>query len=223
MSTRFWKRLLGSVWVLGLLVILITWRQSGIGLRETPHLLEELLRQFGLYRAALCYIVLYALRPLIFFPATLLTIASGLLFGPWLGILFTIIGENASANFAFLLARWFGRDWIDKHESPQLQQWELRLSNSGLLTVLIMRLLMLPFDAVNYGCGLTAMRQRDFAIGTFIGIMPALISFVLLGGIGAAGVENRLLLLVISLFFLFLGLLVAKRLKRREAGLPAQV
>ena len=163
-----------------------------------------------------CYIFLYALRPLVFFPATLLTIASGLLFGPWFGILFTIIGENASANFAFLLARWFGRSWVGKNESLPVRSWEQRLSSNGLLTVLIMRLLMLPFDAVNYGCGLTSMRQRDYAIGTFIGILPALISFVLLGGTGAAGVQNRSLLLVLSILILLLGLAIASYLKRRE-------
>ncbi len=221
MSSHFWKRLLGALWILGFLYALCAWWQSGIRLSETPQLLENMLLQFGFYRAALCYIILYALRPLIFFPATLLTIASGLLFGPWLGILFTIIGENASANFAFLLARWFGRGWVEKHESGQLQRWEERLSNNGLLTVLIMRLVLLPFDAVNYGCGLTAMRQRDFAIGTFIGILPALISFVLLGGIGASGVQDRLLLLIISIFFLLLGLLVAKWLRGHEAAQAA--
>ncbi len=217
MSTVVLKRLLGTIWVLGFLYVFFVWWQSGVSLAETPALLEGLLRRFGLTQAALCYIVIYALRPLVFFPATLLTIASGLLFGPWLGILFTIIGENASANFAFLLARWFGRSWVEKHEPTQIRQWEERLSHNGLLTVLILRLIMLPFDAVNYGCGLTSMRQRDFAVGTFIGIMPALISFVLLGGIGAAGVQNRLLLLLMSVLFLLLGLGIAKWLKKREA------
>lgn len=218
MSTVSVKRLLGAFWVLSFVSAFFVWWQSGVSLTDTPQLLEELLRQFGLYRAALCYIIIYALRPLVFFPATLLTIASGLLFGPWLGILFTIIGENASANFAFLLARWFGRRWVEQHESTQIQRWEKRLCANGLLTVLILRLLMLPFDVVNYGCGLTAMRQRDFAVGTFIGILPALISFVLLGGIGATGVRNRLFLLLLSVLFLLFGLLFAKLLRRREAA-----
>lgn len=217
MSTVFLKRLLGAIWFLALLYVFFVWWQAGVSLSDTPELLEGLLRQFGIIRAALCYIVIYALRPLVFFPATLLTITSGLLFGPWLGILFTIVGENASANFAFILARWFGRSWVEKHESTQIRRWEERLSHNGLLTVLIMRLIMLPFDAVNYGCGLTCIRQRDFSVGTFIGILPALISFVLLGGIGAAGVQHRLLLLLMSVLFLLLGLGIARWLKKREA------
>ncbi len=77
-----------------------------------------------------------------------------------------------------------------------------------------MRLIYLPFDAVNYGCGLSAIRQRDYALGTFIGIIPGLVAFVLLGGVGAAGVEHRLLILTASAAFFLLGLAIARYLHR---------
>ena len=80
------------------------WARSGIALTAIPALLERWLRDFGFFRAAATYVVLYAVRPLLLFPATLLTVASGLIFGPWLGTLFTVVGENASANLAFALA-----------------------------------------------------------------------------------------------------------------------
>ena len=47
-------------------------------------LLKQGLDEVGLIQAALIYIVIYAVRPLVLFPATLLTIASGLIFGPGL-------------------------------------------------------------------------------------------------------------------------------------------
>jgi uncharacterized membrane protein YdjX (TVP38/TMEM64 family) len=178
--------------------------------------MSERLGEFGLFKAAAIYIVLYGLRPLILFPATLLTVASGLIFGPWLGIAFTIIGENASANFAFFLARWMGRDWISAHERGAIVKWEGRLKDNGLVTVLIMRLIYLPFDAVNFGCGLTSIKHRDFFIGTFIGIIPALISFVLFGGVASAAVENRYLVLGIAIFFFVLGLIIARVLHKRR-------
>ncbi len=82
MTGRYWKLLLGSIWACGFLLVLGLWLQADIPLRETPQALERMLREFGLYRAAFCYIILYTVRPLILFPATLLTISSGLLFGP---------------------------------------------------------------------------------------------------------------------------------------------
>lgn len=214
MANWFVKPLFTIIWGLGIAAATVAWIRSGLAFREVPEFLDAWLSQFGLARAASVYILLYTVRPLVLFPATVLTIASGLVFGPWLGILFTIIGENASANVAFRIARWLGNHWIDRREQGRLQAWDAMIRENGLTSVLLMRLLYLPFDAVNYGCGLTSMRQRDFFIGTFLGILPGLVSFVLLGGAGSAGVENRTLLFGSALFFFFLGLLVARLLRR---------
>ncbi len=221
MQKKGLKWLLGGLWAALFVVAIILWQQSGMELQKVPYWLEAALEQFGLWKAAVIYIVIYALRPFLLFPATLLTVSSGLLFGPWLGILFTIIGENASANVAFYVARWFGRDWVKNKCNMSMQKWEKRLEENGLVTVLILRLIMLPFDAVNYGCGLTAVRQRDYIIGTFIGILPALIAFVLLGGVGSAGAQNRLWLLFGSVAFLVMGILLARWIGRREKSAPA--
>ena len=180
-----------------------------------PELLHQKLSQFGLLNAAFIYIFIYILRPIILLPATILTMASGLIFGPWLGILFTTIGENFSANFAFLMARWLGRDWVKSHEQDKLLKWEDKLRENGMVTVLIMRLIYIPFDAVNFACGLTSMRQVDYAIGTFIGIIPGMVTFVLLGGSAAAGVENRTAILVGSVICFFSGLVIARIIKKR--------
>ena len=207
------KRGLALLWLLLLSCLAVTWYRSDIRFEEVPQLLQGWLGQFGFYRAALCYVVIYTVRPIILFPASLLTITAGMLFGPWHGVLFTIVGENASANVAFLIARWFGRDWVGQHETGWFRHWDRRLQHNGLLTVLIMRLVYLPFDAVNYACGLTAMQQIDYALGTFIGILPGLVSFVLLGGAATADVENRLLVLGISLGCLLFGLVFARLLR----------
>ena len=211
------KAAFASLWIGLFLVALLAWWRSGVALTEIPSLLETWLRDFGLLRAACIYILFYAIRPLILFPATLLTVASGLIFGPWLGTLFTVVGENASANFAFFLARWLGRSAVAKREVGWLRRWDRKLEENGLFAVLTMRLIMLPFDAVNFGCGLTAIRQRDYALGTFFGILPSLVGFVLLGGIAAPGVHHRALILVLSLGCMALGFGMARWLKLREA------
>ncbi len=214
--TKPLKLIIGSLWLSLFAGALFLWWQAQIPLNEIPRLLEVWLSDFGLFKAALIYVLFYAVRPLILLPATLLTMASGLIFGPWLGTLFTLIGENASANLAFVIARWFGRQAVTKHVDQRLRDWDQKLQHNGLVSVLIMRLTMLPFDAVNYGCGLTAIRQRDFALGTLFGILPSMTGFVLLGGTVAAGVEHRQLIIALSLLFLGLGFTTAQLLRRRE-------
>ncbi len=210
------KHIIAILWMICMAVLGVLWWRSGVSASRLPDVITEWLDQFGFYRAALVYIVAYALRPLILFPATALTVAPGLMFGPLFGILFTIIGENASANVAFWLGRYFGRGWFKPDDEGQIAEWDRRLSGNAVVFVMILRLIYLPFDAVNYGCGLTRMRQRDYAIGTFIGILPGLISFVLLGGALSSGVSNRVFVLALAGAFFLLGLLIARRLKGRH-------
>lgn len=214
-SHRF-KLLFASLWAILFVFIVAMWYRSGIELTSLPNVLHEHLSEFGLFKAALLYILLYTIRPLILFPATFLTVASGLIFGPWLGILFTIIGENASANLAFVIARWLGRDWISAHEHGTVLRWEDKIRENAIVTVLVMRLIYLPFDVVNYGCGLTSMRHVDYFVGTFVGIIPGLVSFVLLGGAAAASVTNRFLIFGLAVFFLILGLIIARLLHKMK-------
>lgn len=210
------KIVLGSLWLCFFLFALTYWWRSQITLSSIPLRLEHWLHDFGVIKAASIYVVLYAVRPLILFPATLLTVASGLIFGPWLGVLFTVIGENASANFAFALSRWFGRKSVKGRLTVMMRYWDEKLQENGLNAVLTMRLIMLPFDAVNFGCGLSSIRQRDYAIGTFLGIIPSLVGFVLLGGLAASGVQHRIIVLALSLCFLVLSFGTAHYLKCRQ-------
>lgn len=211
-----------GLWLVLLLTALILWWRSQLPLSGIPVLLEQGLSEFGLFKAAAVYLIIYAVRPLVLFPATLLTVASGLIFGPWLGTLFTILGENASANLAFVLGRWFGRNAVARHSGEIMRRWDKKLQQNAIVAVMTMRLIMLPFDAVNFGCGLSGMRQRDYALGTAIGILPSLIGFVLLGGLAASGVHNRILVLGLSLFFLLAGFGLARYLKLRNPQAQAE-
>ena len=127
----------------------------------------------------LIYIVLYAIRPLIFFPATLLTALSGALFGFWWGVLYTIVGENASANFAYWIGRFFGKDL--KLEDSVIGNWIEALRKNSFGTVLLMRLFYVPFDLTNYGSGIVKAKWSSYFFATLIGIIPGLTTFVALG------------------------------------------
>ena len=55
----------------------------------------------------LVYIGLYIVRPLILFPSTVLTLAGGFVFGPLLGVLYTILASNSSSTVAFFVGGYF--------------------------------------------------------------------------------------------------------------------
>ncbi|MCL4870563.1 MAG: TVP38/TMEM64 family protein [Anaerolineae bacterium] len=128
------------------------------------------------------YIIMYALRPLLFIPATLITLLSGFLFGPLWGVLYTVIGSNSSAMLAYGVGRYFGQGVLDAEQSGGLiQKYARRLRESSFEAVLIMRLIFLPYDLVHYIAGFLKIDWRAFLLATIIGSIPGTISIVLLG------------------------------------------
>ncbi len=55
------------------------------------------------------------------------------------------------------------------------------MRDNSFETVLIMRLLFLPYDLVNYASGILRLRWLPFLLATALGSLPGTVSFVLLG------------------------------------------
>jgi len=170
------------------------------------------------------YILVYWLRPLIFFPATILTVLGGFLFGPW-GILYTIIGANGSALVAYLVGRFFGQGILtdDTGSDSVVQRYATRMRDNSFETVLVMRLIFLPYDLVNYAAGFLRIRWLPFLLATAVGSIPGTISFVLLGAsfgtldeLLAGELKLNPLALAASAALIGISMAASRLLKRRE-------
>lgn len=155
-------------------------RRRGVPPRLWPEALRGWIGALGPYGPAV-YVLIFAVRPLTFLPATFMTVASGMIWGPLGGTLFTLVGENISAGVAFWAARLVGREWTKGLEDGVLSRLERRLSGDAFRSVLLLRLFFAPFDVVNFASGLTGMSYGAFAAATFVGIVPGVIGFVFLG------------------------------------------
>jgi len=191
-------------------------KTSDISLIQIPEILRDFIEKRHAY-GALVYIIVYALRPLIFFPATILTASSGLIFGPLGGIAYTIVGENLSAGLAFYLARTLGRDWFSEFQSTvaPLRKFDQHLRQNGFFTVLVLRLIFMPFDAVNFGCGLTGMRYSEYATATFLGILPGIITFVYFGSSWFAP-KNLIISAAVFILSITISQIIRKSRKTRD-------
>ena len=133
------------------------------------------------------FVVVYAALSLTPFPASALTIASGLLFGLAVGATVVVFAATLGAWLAFLLARVLGREGVSRIRWARIASVDAMLENRGLAAVLLVRLVPLfPFMAVNYAAGLSAVRQRDYLIGTAVGIVPATVGYTAVGAYGTS-------------------------------------
>ncbi len=172
----------------------------------------------GTIYGPLVYIVFYAFRPLIFFPATLLTFLSGLLFWVWGGFVYTMIGENMSASVAYFTGRFFGT------HIPELRKSPIHLdSEKTFSSILFTRFAFFPFDLVNYLSGFLRLPWLPFALATLIGIIPGALVFIIAGS-SIQGIENfsltgihidRMTIVYSALLFV-VSILFARYLKSRN-------
>jgi pyruvate/2-oxoglutarate dehydrogenase complex dihydrolipoamide dehydrogenase (E3) component len=139
----------------------------------------------------LLYMVTYGFTSIIMFPASLLSTASGTIWGPFLGTFYTVIGATISSSIPFLIARLLGRTVSEKmlKKANKIDICDRFASNNGFVAVLVMRLVpIFPWDVVNYGSGLCGIRFRDYILATLIGIIPGSFTYNLAGSsIGQQG------------------------------------
>ena len=182
----------------------------------------------------LLYILIYALRPLIFFSAAVLTIASGAIFGAGslvnlaLAVLYTVIGSNLSATVAYGVGRFFGQGLLaegDGENSGLLQCYAGRMRQNSFETILIMRFIFLPYDLVNYLAGILRIDWKAFILASLLGSIPGTIAFVSFG----ASIDIKELamgktpqfnpwVLVFGVVIFIASLAISRYFKKREAA-----
>ena len=138
----------------------------------------------------LVFIAIYVIAPALFLPGAPLTIAAGVLFGPVWGTVYTIIGATAGATVAFLVARYLGREWVERRTSGVIARIKTGVEAEGWKFVAFTRLVpIFPFNVLNYAFGLTNIGLVPYAVASFICMIPGGAAYVYLGYAGreAAG------------------------------------
>ena len=168
--------------------------------------------------------VAYLLRPLLLFPASIMTIAAGLLFGPVAGTAIVIAVANASAMLAYVIGRGLAADpkqAADDERAGLIARWGQRMRTNSFESVFLMRLLFLPYDLVNYASGALRIRWTSFLIATVLGTLPGTVSFVLLGASverldeGLGGINAVTIIASVAIFAA--SIVVARLVKQRNA------
>ena len=176
MQQNLKRALIVALWISAAVGWVLYQRSTGLGTIGTLEAFIEAIR--GEWWAFGLFILIYALRPVVLFPASLFTIAGGLLFGPIVGVAASVIGANASAMVAYFIARAFGFEFDDDDEHVGImKKWAGRMRRNSFESVLLMRLAFLPYDGVNYAAGFLKIKPVAFILATAIGSFPGTVSF----------------------------------------------
>ena len=146
-------------------------------------------------------------------PASPLAILAGQVFGPWRGMLYTLVAATLGALIAFTIARFFLNELARNHLKSYT--WYKKIENTDEYSIAYMialtRLMpQISFDLISYAAGLTKIRASFFTLATFIGMIP--IVFVLsFFGYLLQPYQELMLLVFLGLFLIYI---IYKKIKK---------
>lgn len=169
-----WAKATGLVLLLVVLGVLV-WREVPPEWLD-PEWIEESLQGLG-GLAPFAYVLLRVVAIMVtVVPNAPLDIAGGMLFGPFEGTVYSLLGSELGAIACFLIARILGREAIIRllHRDITFSD---RIARRHLAWVVLFARLepVFSFALVSYGAGLTKMSLRAFALSTLVGMTPGTI------------------------------------------------
>lgn len=148
--------------------------------------------------APVAYIGTFALATTLFIPASVLTMAAGILFGVVRGTLYAFIGAFLGAMLAFLITRYLARREFKRRLSRSLRftRIDRAIRRQGFKVTFLLRLSpVFPFTIINYTLGLTRVRFVDYVAASF-GLLPPTWLYVyngmLMGEVARLGLRHVL-------------------------------
>jgi uncharacterized membrane protein YdjX (TVP38/TMEM64 family) len=177
----------------------LAWTEMGSAL--DPRALRDWivsLEEWG-WLAVVALMVVHSFVP---FPAEILALCAGAVYGPVWGTALIWTGAMIGAVLSFALARWLGQPFVHAMLGPagraRLDGWT---AGQGAVTLLVARFIpVIAFNLINYAAGLTRVSWVTFLWTTGVGILPLTALMVWMGtrmvdltwpwllGVSAAGI-----------------------------------
>jgi phospholipase D1/2 len=214
---------------LALLAALIAAHVAGVTIPAALRWIYHAVKDAPWLLLALC-----ALRPPFILPISWPVLLCGAVWGLWPGGAYAVAGMLLSAASSYVIARFIVPAHNDAAPpASKFDRWLQRLRHEGFMAVVLMRLMLLPFDMVNYAAAALQVKLRSFMLATVIGNTAATLIY---SSIGAsirldailAGNEPPLRelfngrQLLVTLALLALSLLIAYVVKKRSGAALAQ-
>jgi uncharacterized membrane protein YdjX (TVP38/TMEM64 family) len=126
----------------------------------------------------------YVVACVLLLPGGVITLASGFVLGVVVGTVTVSVGSALGVCAAFLLGRHLFRGWMERKVAsrPTFAAIDDAVGEQGFKIVLLTRLNpIFPFNLQNYAYGLTKVNFWQYALASWIGMLPGTIVYVWLG------------------------------------------
>jgi phospholipase D1/2 len=159
------------------------WRFTPLAEAVGPDEVVGWAKDFGSqWWAPLVVMLAYTPACFVMFPRPLITLASVIAFGPWLGFTYSMSGIVGAAAITYLAGRRMRRDTVRRLAGPKIERMVDVLRKHGLLAMSLLRLVPIaPFFVVGIVAGAVRLKLWHLAVGTFIGMLPGTLAATIFG------------------------------------------
>jgi len=177
-----------AVWLLAAVLLVIAgYAVSVLPLAEWAQALSSWFEALGA-AGFLAFAGAYVVAAVLLIPVWPLSITAGVVFGT-LGFILVPVSATLGAAAAFVLSRHFARgnirDWLARR--PHYRAVDQAIAEEGWKVVALLRLSpLVPYNLMNYFCGMTGVTFPIYLLATFLGSVPVTAMYVYLGLVGQA-------------------------------------
>ncbi len=186
MKTRTIVRIGAALAVIAAIIIIA----QVVPVVEAANWLMDYVQGFGIW-AGVVYTVIALGAVLIGIPIFALMVLSGMLFDLWVALTSSFIMVVGGGCIGFGLARLFGfgqNDEKNRRATSLLSRLRRMVAGHEVLMIVMLRLTpTLPYGATNVVLGSWQIRFLHFAVGTALGMAPAVLLITYLGHAGRVG------------------------------------
>jgi uncharacterized membrane protein YdjX (TVP38/TMEM64 family) len=177
-----------------------------------PELLKSLILGFGIL-APIAIILLQTFQTTIsIIPSQITTIVAGFVFGPVLGLVYSLIGAFFGSMIIFVVGRKYGKELALKlFGKKEMVHFHIFFKQKKKWALFLARIApIFPNDLVSFMAGLTTIKLRDFNWVSTFGFVLQMIILTYFGSELAAGEVSVTMILITIVVSLLLLLLIFK-------------
>jgi phosphatidylserine/phosphatidylglycerophosphate/cardiolipin synthase-like enzyme/uncharacterized membrane protein YdjX (TVP38/TMEM64 family) len=123
----------------------------------------------------------FVIAGLFMVPVTLLIIGSVIVFGPFLGFVYALIGATSCALAGYGVGSAVGKESIRGLAGGRIHDISQQLARRGVFTIVVLRIVpVAPFTVINLVAGASHISLKHFFLGTVTGLLPGVTAIALL-------------------------------------------
>jgi uncharacterized membrane protein YdjX (TVP38/TMEM64 family) len=154
---------------------------GGWDLLSDPDRVIDLLRDSGWVGPVVFVLSMWVIQPF-GLPGVFFMLPAAVVW-PWpVAVVLSWVGNMGASIIAFMFARWFARDWVNQRIPPRIAHYDERFAVGGVWPVILLRVATGQLPPADWFLGVSRVTFGAFFVGTAIGIIPAILVAVVVGG-----------------------------------------